>query len=302
MIRASCPGNLMILGEHAVLRGYHAIVMGISQRLTITLRLQRESQININSALGNITLQLNHLEAPPPFHIIARILSAFHVTQGLEIKVTSEFSDQIGFGSSACMIAALSGALTTLQGKKPDPTQLFHQGLSIIREIQGMGSGADLAASLFGGMLMFRTDPFLIQPIPNPPSFTAVYTGYKTPTPTVAQHVATRFMNKPDILQSIDKTIDAITCHAARNIHDLQEFGICMNMGACMMDALGVQDATMTRLISQIQAQRAVYGVKPSGSGLGDCLICLGELDPTHQMPLVIPVQASTDGLLIEVT
>jgi mevalonate kinase len=43
-----------------------------------------------------------------------------------------------------------------------------------------------------------------------------------------------------------------------------------------LMDALGVNDATLSQLVYQLRSQPNIRASKISGSGLGDCVIGLG--------------------------
>lgn len=299
-MRISCPGSLIIFGEHAVLRGGHAVVMAVSQRLTVTLTEKIGPRVRIVSNLGSIDIPNDVTEVLPPFHYALRILNYYGIRENIHIEIKSDFSDQIGFGSSAALVGALAAGLTLLKGGQVDYHKLFHEGLAIIRDFQGIGSGADLAASLFGGVILFRTDPLLVEHLLDLPPLTAIYTGHKTPTPMVARAVAARFARMPLVLKSLDQAIEQVTLHAVKNLHDPREVGASMNLASGLLNVLGVQDEVMDHLIQRLRAQPGILGVKPSGAGLGDCLICLGDLLPDPVFSQVMPLTVSPEGLQIE--
>ncbi|MBN1540869.1 GHMP kinase, partial [candidate division KSB1 bacterium] len=102
-IRVSAPGKLMLLGEHAVLHGKHALVCAVDQRLRLTLTPKPDNTLTIHSELGTYTSALTHLEADSRFRfLIAACEARIHeFPSGAELKVESDFSHRVGLGSSA---------------------------------------------------------------------------------------------------------------------------------------------------------------------------------------------------------
>ncbi|MDD2236061.1 MAG: galactokinase family protein, partial [Kiritimatiellae bacterium] len=48
----SAPGTLMLMGEHAVLRGAPALACAVDQRIQVDLQCRRDGRLRIESALG----------------------------------------------------------------------------------------------------------------------------------------------------------------------------------------------------------------------------------------------------------
>jgi mevalonate kinase len=93
------------------------------------------------------------------------------------------------------------------------------------------------------------------------------------------------------------------TCEAEQAIikQDWYALGRLMNIYQGLMDALGVNDYTLSDIIYTMRASADIYGAKISGSGLGDCVIALG-MDVT--LPLdyeSIPVAISESGVTVHV-
>jgi len=65
------------------------------------------------------------------------------------------------------------------------------------------------------------------------------------------------------------------------------------------MDALGVNDATLSEMIWRLRAQPTILGAKISGSGLGDCVLGLGELSAPLPWES-IPVSVAPTGVEIK--
>ncbi|HSR87316.1 MAG TPA: galactokinase family protein, partial [Pontiella sp.] len=186
-ITTSAPGSLMLLGEHAVLHGHHALVCAINRRITVCLLPLDAKTVRITSGLGCYESPLNDLmdHAALRFVIQAIRQHAGQFPAGFDLHIDSEFSADIGFGSSAAVTVAVHAALlASLLGEAPENELLFNEALQTVHAVQGRGSGADLAASVFGGVVGYTQTP-TFQPMAVSLPLTAVYCGYKTPTPEV---------------------------------------------------------------------------------------------------------------------
>ena len=73
-----------------------------------------------------------------------------------------------------------------------------------------------------------------------------------------------------------------------------------MNNYQGLMDALGVSDKSISDMVYSLRQSDRIQGVKISGSGLGDCVLALGN-DENISIPYEqIPVAVSEDGVIIE--
>jgi mevalonate kinase len=295
-ITTSAPGSLMLLGEHAVLHGHHALVCAINRRMTVHLNPLEERIVRIDSVLGSYVSPLPDLmeHSALRFAIQAIRQHADQLPSGLELKIDSEFSPEIGFGSSAAVTAAVHAALLAfLQGEPPANELLFEASLKTLHAVQGRGSGADLAASVFGGIVGYTMKPTL-QPLATSLPLTAAYCGYKTPTPEVILKVEQLRAADPQKYEDIFSEMDAGAVNAMECLrnHDLPGFGTILNRNQHLMDEMGVNTPELQEIVAALQAAPDVFGAKISGSGLGDCAVGIGyaelkDLDyPVHHLEI----------------
>lgn len=304
IIIASAPGSLMLLGEHAVLHGKRALVCAIDRRITVRLSPRSDHTVLIHSTLGEYSSPLDELADHPSFRFILQALRqhAARIPCGIELNIDSEFSADIGFGSSAAVTVATHAALTKwLTGRPPDPPDLFSQALQTVHAVQGRGSGADLAASIFGGAVAFTTQP-RFDPVEISLPLTAVYCGYKTPTPEVIKKVDVLRTADPEkydrIFSEIDQSVgNAIVALRDRNI---PAFGTLLNRNHELMDAMGVNTPELQEIVTALQANPYIAGAKISGSGLGDCAIALGRAKPVGLDYPVYNLKISPEGFGVE--
>ena len=158
-LTASAPGSIMISGEHAVVYGAPAIVCAIEQRLHIRLRTRADRQIRIASALATHHTDLATLEDHPKLRFIIAALRQNLPASGLDIAVRSELDPTLGLGTSAAVTAAMTFLLYRLRGQNPDLLALHRAAYRTILTVQQRGSGADLAASLAGGIIAYQNRP-----------------------------------------------------------------------------------------------------------------------------------------------
>lgn len=283
-IHASAPGKLIFMGEHAVLHGHRCLVAAVNRRLHLTLTPRADRRLRIRSELGDWEGCIDDLTSRPPFaFVLAALGVCAPLPGGCDITVHSEFGHTIGLGSSGAVTAATLVAVAAWQDACSAPSlDLLRRGRDAIRAAQGgSGSGADLAASLYGGALLYRADPLTVEPVSIPPAgigITAVYCGYKTPTPAVIAQVESRRREHPAACDGLFRDFDALSASAAAALQagDLPALGQAMDAGQAIMAALGLSDPTLDAIVAALRADPGIHGAKISGSGLGDCVLGIG--------------------------
>ena len=278
--KASAPGSLMLLGEYAVLFGGYSLVCAIDKRMTVILMPREDSIITISSALGHHQTDISSIEIGAPFQFVLATLKKFadQLPSGCDIVIQSEFSDQVGFASSAAVTVALIKAIYEWLGVACAPAFLIRTARKIIREVQGIGSGADVAACVLGGVVAYRAEPFLAEKIAYSYPLRVIYSGSKTKTVDAIAFVNNKFSDQPDELQSILKKINECArmgMIAARSGNHAT-LGKMMNEQQIQMQALGVSTDIINKIIAELTEYPDILGAKISGSGLGDCVIGLG--------------------------
>lgn len=290
---SQAPANTMILGEHSVVYGHPAIACALDQYVTIEWQARQDSALNIQSALGQHHTQIEQITLHPKLKFVISALLAFQkqLPHGLDIEIHSEFSSTIGLGSSAAVLAAMLSGLNHICETEFDENKLFAMGHAIILSIQGRGSGTDLAASLHGGWVYFQpknssNQQPLIKGITSPvlnqlSNLQLIYAGYKTPTAEVLQQVADDWQDKPKQLEMLYRSMAKVTRSAYQHLLDgeLEEFYQHIKTYQQLMLQLGVSDHTLDTIIQAMNGCLELQAAKISGSGLGDCVLGIGNLN-----------------------
>ncbi len=294
----------MLFGEHAVLHGKRAIVCAASARLTVRLAPRADRRVTVESALGRHETTLDAPAPSEPFRFVMAALrhEGAALPGGFDLHIDSEFPPTIGLGSSAAVTVATLAALAAFGGRTPPREALVRTARDVIRGVQGAGSGADAAASTFGGIVAYRADPLAIRRIAQTPAVTLVYSGAKTPTPEVIRRVEASRAAMPAVFNSVYETMNRVAEEATMAIEQANwtRVGALMNVAQGLMDAIGVNNEALSAIIHALRADPGVLGAKISGSGLGDCVVALGR--PSRPPPAwqEIPVSVSPEGLVVE--
>jgi len=289
-ISVSAPGSLMLLGEHAVLHGRRALVCAINQRISAKLSRIDKPIFRIVSDLGNYEASLDALDDHPDFRFVLDAVRQYPLEQGIELKTDSECSSDIGFGSSAAVTVATHAAMMNIPRSRTsavktqvdhcragaetpplDKIDLFERSLATIRRVQGRGSGADVAASVFGGVLAYRAEPLEIHSLTETFPLTAVYSGSKMKTVDVIRHLEERRALNPDYFEKIFDRMDA---SIGEVMEDFPMLGKNLILNQKLMEEMGLCNDALAEIIAQFRQQG--IPAKISGSGLGDCAIGLG--------------------------
>jgi mevalonate kinase len=283
LFKASAPGSLMLLGEYAVLHGEYAVVSAVNRRMTVTLSPRTDHVITITSALGTYQTNLSQLEIAAPFQFVLASLIKFKnkLKYGCDIVIESEFSHQIGFASSAAVTVAMVAALFNWLNIPYSETELVKYSRDIVRTVQGVGSGADVAACVLGGIVAYCAEPFSIEKLNHTYPISVMYSGSKTPTIEAISTVQKKFSDQPALYKQLIGSIgicarDGI---AAIKNQDWQSLGKVMDLQQGLMNELGVNTDALNHNINELRSQPGILGAKISGSGLGDCVVGLGTHD-----------------------
>lgn len=295
----------MLMGEHAVVQGRRALVAAVDRRIRVRLNPRDDGQVRIASALGEVEMPLGRLKKPAQFRFVMAALRRYEdrMPAGFDLSIESDFPHNVGLGSSAAVTVATCAVLERwTRSRRPRPWDLFVTGRDIIRQVQGLGSGADAAASVFGGLLLYRADPAQVQRLKRTIPLVVLYSGGKTPTAEVVRRVERAMKAQPVLFNGIFDLMDkgAAAGFQALRAGALKKFGELLDIQQGLMEALGVGSARLAELVYALRGERGILGAKISGSGLGDCVIGLGRSERTEWPGRRIQAETSVKGVTVD--
>lgn len=291
-IEVSTPGKLMLFGEHSVVYGRPCIVTAADQRMRVVVEIEKSSNLQLIApevGLSNYLQNIDNLGKSQNIPKGARFVETavknffekYNIRSGLKIETRSEFSSKFGFGSSSAVTVGVIKALSELFKLELCKQELFDLSYKTVLDVQGVGSGFDLTAAIWGGTIYFKTGGEVIEPI-KVLEFPLVvgYTGIKADTPTLIRQVADLHQKNESEVENIFDQIAILTEEAKKALMsgDLKTAGRLMNLNQELLNQLGVSTNKLTVLIEAARGAGA-YGAKLSGAGGGDCMISLIQED-----------------------
>ncbi len=322
MINVSAPGKLLLLGEHAVVYGYPCIATAVDQRMKATGTSLEEFEFELEAADVDIygyrkpLVEIGKGDIPKGAKFIEialqNFLQKYPIKGGVRVETSSEFSSQFGFGSSSASAVCVIKAVSELFGARLSQKEIFDISYKTVLDIQGKGSGFDVAAAIFGGTFYFVTggkiiEPLAIKEIP----LTVGYTGIKADTTSLIKQVAEKKDKNPEKVERIFQAIAKLVEDAKTKIleGDWERMGKLMDFNQEYLRDLGVSSEKLEDLISAAKKAGA-YGAKLSGAGGGDCMIAISSPDKKEAVSdaitkaggQVIDVRTNVQGVRIETT
>lgn len=280
--KARAPGSLIIMGEYAVLHGFPAIVTAVNKYIMVTLTPRPDDKLCIYSELGQIGMTINAIIIQHPFEFVLTALKLTdNLPSGVNIHIESEFPSTIGLGSSAAVTVALITALYRWKQQPIDLKAIYQNALQVIQQVQGGGSGADVAASTFGGTILYQNEPVTITPLPDIPWLAIIYSGQKASTTKALNQLKRQVKENPEMFTPFFAQLGELTSSAKTAILNNQWFqlGKLMNEAQTLLVEFGVSTPVIDNIVTALRQQLNILGAKLSGAGLGDCVIGLGRLD-----------------------
>jgi mevalonate kinase len=257
------------LGDYAVVYNNPCLVTAVDKRLYVEAEIIQKMEDEI------ITPQVK--ESRFVLETIAYFKEKFSIRDSVRIKTQGDFSHQVGLGSSSAVTVATLEALNQLFKKNLNKKQVFDICYSVTLSIQGVGSGFDIAAAVYGGIQYYVTGGTVIEPISVKKLPLIVgYSGIKADTPFYIRKVAEAFKHKQEELKTIFSSITQLVEEARIGLEtsDFEKMGNCMTRNHSLLQQLGVSIPKLDEMVYAANTSGA-WGAKLSGAGGGDCMIAL---------------------------
>ncbi len=295
-VTASAPGKLMLMGDHAVVYGYPCLVTAVDLRYQATVEKHLGTQILLETPMMRKNERkfeiskdalLNRSDFPRAAAFVLAAVRSFYQRYpfegGLKIRTDGPIISY-GLGSSSAVTAATVAALTALHHFSVPNQTLFEIAFDAVLEVQGKGSGFDVASAVYGGTLFYEQGGEVIEPIAVGDLPVVIgFSGEKVSTTDLVEQVSQLKSRNPETVDGIFNMIGKLVRKARYSIEsqDWQTLGDLLNLNQGMLDALGVSTLQLSKQI--IAAREAgAYGAKLSGAGGGDCMFALAEPGIEH--------------------
>jgi phosphomevalonate kinase len=274
-VKVRAPGKLVLTGAYAVLEGAPAIVVAVGRHAVADgSRVEPTPSAEVREALGP-------LAAPS---VDARALF-------------DDSGRKLGLGSSAAVLVASLGALAASQGKDIATAsvreEIFQAGRAAHARTQQGGSGIDVAASVFGGVLRYELVGEARRPVmrsvklPSGTHLAVYWSGSSVRTSELRARVDALAAKDRPLYDARLRALSTSSVAAAQAVDagDPVAFIAAAQAVGVALEALGnAADApifTPAMLSLAHEAWSAGAAFLPSGAGGGDVAVHLGKKLPS---------------------
>ena len=278
-------GKVVILGEHAVVYGRHAIAAPVPMTIKA---LVEDCDEGIHLLIPRWGVEFQLAENPSERHSFERPAGVMLDELGLSgramrIEVFPDVPRSMGLGGSAAMAVAIVRALDQHYRLGLSDEEVNRLAFEAEKLAHGNPSGIDNTLACYGKPLVYRSgSPPLVEPlnIKTPIPMVVGMTGYEGLTAKTVGRVNAAWQQDRKLYERIFDQIDTLVLRGVQAIQDedLATLGELMNVCHGMLNALQVSTPELEQLVD-IAREHGALGAKLTGGGGGGSIIALCDGD-----------------------
>ena len=285
--RGSGNGKIILLGEHAVVYGRHALAAPVDIAMLAVID-EGKSDIEILIPQWNVSERMLHGAEPrntleQSLQLILRELGL--ESKALRIHLRSGVPRAMGLGGAAALAVAVIRALDDRFELGLTDEQVNNLAYRSEQHAHGRASGIDNSVATYGRPILFRrgADGPVIRDVVVGRN-TSVVVGlsrHEGLTAAMVARVATARGSTPKAYERLFDEMDVLTLQGTSELErgNLEDLGRCMNLCHGLLNALQVSTHELEELV-EIARHHGALGAKLTGAGGGGAVIALAPDDP----------------------
>jgi hydroxymethylglutaryl-CoA reductase len=280
-------GKIILLGEHSVVYGRHAIATPIG--LTIQAEAtHQEHGTELVIARWDKDAAYDPIGAGLAEQVTALIAERLGLAgKGMRVDVFPHVPRASGLGASAALAVAIIRAIADRFGLDISDTAVSSLAFECERIVHGTPSGIDNTVATFGRSILFRNPnmasdaaaPEIADIVtPGPIQIVIGLTGVRSLTSHTVGVVRAAWEKNPARYEAIFSQIDELVLAGVGALRrgDLAELGDLMNMNHGLLGALQVSSPELETLVG-VARRAGALGAKLTGGGGGGAMIAVPE-------------------------
>jgi len=279
-------GKIILLGEHAVVYGRHAIATPVP--LAIQAHVQRGGDgVQLIIPRWGVEQRL-HRNAEKQ-HSFEKSLAMIFRTLGLDresmrVEIFPNVPRAMGLGGSAAIAVATIRALDRCFELGLDDERVNELAFECEKIAHGTPSGIDNTLSVYGQTMLFRAGESPkreVIEIDRPVQLVVGISGIESLTAATVARVRKARQAHPELYEKIFDQIDSLVLEGvdALNENRLETLGELMNVCQGLLNAMQVSSWELEEMI-QIARRHGALGAKLTGGGGGGSIIALCPPEP----------------------
>ncbi|NOX36372.1 MAG: hydroxymethylglutaryl-CoA reductase, degradative [Calditrichaeota bacterium] len=274
-------GKVILLGEHAVVYGSHALAAPIP--LAIQAKVEdSDDGIHLIIPRWGVEEKL-HMNVEHKYSIyqsLDLILNELGLRdKNVRIEVFPHIPRAMGLGGSAALAVAIIRALDQHFGLNLSNEEINRLAYESEKLVHGTPSGIDNTMATYGKFILFQKgDPPKMEEIrvPKPIPIVIGLSGVESLTAKMVAKVREAWEKNQSLYNRIFQEINELVLQAVEAVqqYDLERLGELMNINQGLLNALQVSSWELEELI-EIARNNGALGAKLTGGGGGGAMIAL---------------------------
>lgn len=271
-------GKVILLGEHAVVYGRHALAIPIPNAVSAVALADSSEQITIPE--WNIRESVAADARNGLAHAVRLIATELGVPDArVSIQLHTRLPRAMGLGSSAAMAVAITRAVARACSVDIADDEVNRIAFECEKLAHGTPSGVDNTLACFAEPMLFRrTDQLLAQPLEleHAPPLVIAYGDQAGQTIEQVAAVRARREQQEAFYESLFDEIDALSVAGSEALlaSNYAELGGLMNMCHGLLNALQVSTPQLETMVALARHSGAI-GAKLTGAGGGGSIVAL---------------------------
>jgi len=281
-------GKVILFGEHAVVFGRPALAIGIPDAMVVREVLETPESIEL--FIPEWGLRADSSVPGPMGDALRRLYAAVPGRGGCRLQISSTIPLAKGLGSSAALAVVVVKALAAARGVSLDARAVRALAHEAEKVFHGTPSGLDDAVATYGGLCLFRRDPWNQEPVPDlpsralepevvqmlvcTPSFVVADTGVAHRTIEVVRAVRERGDREPEAVKGLFDRMEAALWQGldAITAADPDRLAFALNRCHEALRELGVSWPQAEQAI-RLALESGALAAKMTGAGGGGCVV-----------------------------
>ena len=280
---AVTPGKVILLGEHSVVYGRHAIAVPVPLNIRVKIEDADDGVLlmipswGVEYYLDKKPEERQSFEKPA-----ALILEKMNLSNvGMKIEVFSDVPRGMGLGGSAVLAVSIIKALNHHYKMGLSEQEINEMAYESEKIAHGNPSGIDNTIATYGYPLIYRKGEKTLKErlqIKEPLDLVLAFSKSEGLTAKTVAHVRTQWKSNQEMYEGVFDDIDAIVLNGIQAIqeNDLKKLGELMNFNQGLLNTLQVSTPELERMI-YIARDAGAFGAKLTGGGGGGAIIAVSD-------------------------
>ena len=280
---AVTPGKAILLGEHSVVYGRHAIAVPVPLNIRVKIEDADDGVLlmipswGVEYYLDKKPEERQSFEKPA-----ALILEKMNLSNvGMKIEVFSDVPRGMGLGGSAVLAVSIIKALNHHYKMGLSEQEINEMAYESEKIAHGNPSGIDNTIATYGYPLIYRKGEKTLKErlqIKEPLDLVLAFSKSEGLTAKTVAHVRTQWKSNQEMYEGVFDDIDAIVLNGIQAIqeNDLKQLGELMNFNQGLLNTLQVSTPELERMI-HIARDAGAFGAKLTGGGGGGAIIAVSD-------------------------